>query len=84
MGAGRKETVLRSQDIVKGKERITNNSVLFLHGGALNRELSSYCHQLAQVAGHWGMAQNIPLLLMTHLDVSRLLQDKISVYAICF
>lgn len=29
------------------------------------------------------MAQDIPLLLVTHLDVSRLLQDIISVYAIC-
>lgn len=79
MGAGRRVTVLRSQDIVKRKDAITSNSILFLYGGALNRE---YCHQLAQRGGHCAMAQKTPLL-MTHLDVSRLLRDNSSVYGVC-
>lgn len=81
-GGGRKETVPRSQNIIERKAGIADNCKWFLYGSALNRELSSDCHQLAQATAHCGMAQDIPLLV-THLDVSRLLQDIISVYAIC-
>lgn len=78
MGAGKKVPADTSAEDTE-----LPTSALLLYRGALNRELSPYCHQSAWGAGRYGMAQDIPLLLVTHLDASRLLQDIISVYAIC-